>query len=222
MRIIRSTASSLVLAASLVGANAWAGGDAGASGTDTTKGSTSTQGTTPQQQAQEHEAQNAMRLKPADERFLKDAFDHLIEGVAIGELAVRRGQSEEVKKIGRQIVTDDTAGLDKLRSVAEKGNLTLPKAPPPDQMKAVANLSKLTGKTFDDAFLAQVRTRDHNALSAFSQESKDGKNGDLKTYASDQVSVIRGQLDQIKTGVANMQKANPTNAQPPKKEQPSK
>lgn len=209
MRIIRSTASALVLAASLVGASAWAHGNTGTSGTDTTnKGSTSAQTGSQQQQGA-----NAMQLKAADQKFLKDAYDHLTEGVAIGQLAVRQGQSAEVKKIGQQVVTDDTAALDKLRTVAQRDGLTLPQAAPQEQMKGVADLSKLSGKAFDDAFLAQVRTRDHGALNAFDQESKAGKNDALKGYASDQIPVIRGQLDQIKTGVTNMQKGT-TNKQP--------
>lgn len=224
MRIIRSTASVLVLAASLVGASAWADGNTGTSGTAPTKGTTSTQAPS----AHEQQGSNAMRLKAGDERFLKDAFDHLTEGVAIGQLAVRQGQSAEVKKIGHQIVTDDTAGLDKLRTLAQKNGLALPQAPPADQMKAVGTLSKLSGKQFDDAFLAQVRKRDDGALNAFSQESKTGKNDDLKTYASGQIQVIRGQIDQIKTGVTNMQKGTtnkqPSNNPPPakKQQQPSK
>jgi predicted outer membrane protein len=221
MRIIRSTASALVLAASLVGTSAWA--DTGTSGTTHDKGTTSTQAPAATQVQQ---GTNAMRLKAGDERFLKDAFDHLSEGVAIGQLAVRQGQSAEVKKIGHQMVTDDTSGLDKLKSLAQKDGLTLPQAPPQDQMKAVGDLSKLSGKQFDDAFLAQVKTRNNNALNVFSQESKTGKNDSLKTYASDQIPVIRGQIDQVKTGVTSMQKGTtnkqPTNNPPPAKKQPAK
>ncbi len=212
MRIIRSTASALVLAASLVGASAWAHGNTGASGTTTTpnKGTTSTQGVNPQDQG----VQNGARLKGADQQFLREAYDHASEQLAIGELATRQGQSDQVKKIGSQIVTDETNSLQKLRKLAEKEGLTLPQAPPQQDMSTVSRLTKLNGKQFDDAFLSQVRARDNHALQSFQQESKAGKNESLKSYASEQVQVIRGQLDQIKTGVANMQKGT-TNKQAP-------
>jgi len=215
MRIIRSTASALVLAASLVGASAWAHGDAGAGETDPTKGATNTQGTPAHETAHEQGIHNAA-LKAGDQQFLTDAFDHLTEQLAIGELATRQGKSDQVKKMGAQIVTDETVALKKLSKVAEKDTLTLPKAPPAQDMATVSRLAKLEGKQFDDAFLAQVRARDNHALNAFQQESKNGKNDDLKTYASDQLPVIRGQLDQLKTGVTNVQPKPAPKAQPPK------
>lgn len=204
MRIIRSTASALVLAASLVGASAWAHGNTG---------TTNTQGTNPPQK--QGTTQN-VAPKAADQQFLKEAYDHASEQLAIGELATRQGQSDEVKKIGQQMVTDETNALQRLRKVSDKQGMTLPQAPPAQDMGTVSHLSKLSGKQFDDAFLAQVRARDNHALSAFEQEAKSGKNEDLKTYASEQVPVIRGQLDQIKTGVTSLQKGT-TNKQAPNK-----
>lgn len=222
MRIIRSTASALVLAASLVGASAWAHGNTGTTETTPNKGSTSTQGMNPQ----DHGVQNAARLKGVDQHFLTEAYDHASEQLAIGQLATRQGESDQVKKIGQQIVTDETSALQKLKKVADKEGLTLPQAPPAQDMATVARLSKLQGKQFDDAFLTQVRARANHALSAFQQESKSGKNDSLKTYASDQIPVIRGQLDQIKTGVTSLQKGTtnkqPPSKQPPKKQQPKK
>jgi putative membrane protein len=220
MRIIRSTASGLVLAASLVGASAWAHGDAGAGEADP-KGATNTQGTPAHETAHEQGSIHNAGLKGVDQHFLTEAYDHSTEQLAIGELATRQGKSDVVKKIGEQIVTDETAALKKLTTLAEKNSLTLPKAPPAQDMATVARLTKLEGKQFDDAFLAQVRARDHHALSAFEDESKHGKNDDLKRYASGQLAVIHGQLDQLKTGVTNPQpkpepKKGTTNKQPSK------
>jgi putative membrane protein len=214
MRFIRSTASALFLAASLVGTSAWAH-DAGADPDPTHKGATSTQGTPAHAHAQGiHNA----ALKSVDQQFLNEAYDHSTEQLALGELATRQGKSDQVKKMGEQIVTDETAALKKLTQVAEKNSLTLPKAPPAQDMATVSRLTKLEGKQFDDAFLAQVRARDHHALNSFQQESKSGKNDDLKTYASDQLPVIRGQLDQLKTGVTNVQPKPAPKAHPPKGE----
>jgi putative membrane protein len=196
MRFIRSTAPALFLAASLVGTSAWA------------------------QQGIHNAA-----LKSIDQQFLTEAYDHSMEQLAIGELATRQGTSDQVKKMGAQIVTDETEALKKLSKVAEKNSLTLPKAPPAQDMATVSRLTKLEGKQFDDAFLAQVRARDNHALTTFQQESKSGKNDDLKTYASEEVPVIRGQLDQLKTGVTNAQPKSAPKAQPPKgttNKQPSK
>ncbi len=205
------------MAASLVGASAWAHGNTGTSGTTPSKGTTSTQGT-----------QSAAGPKAADQQVLREAYNHSSEQLAIGELATRQGQNEQVKKIGQQIVTDETNSLQRLRKVAEKQGMPLPQAPPAQDMSTVSRLSKLQGKQFDDAFLAQVRARNDHALQAFEHEAKNGKNDDLKSYANQQVPVIRGPLDQIKTGVANMQKGTtnqqPSNKNPPpaKKEQPKK
>jgi putative membrane protein len=201
----------LFLAASLVGTSAWAH-DAGANDPASThKGATSTQGTPAHAQGIHNAA-----LKGVDQQFLSEAYDHSTEQLALGELATRQGHSDQVKKMGAQIVTDETAALKKLTQVAEKNSLTLPKAPPAQDMATVSRLTKLEGKQFDDAFLAQVRARDHHALNSFQQESKNGKNDDLKTYASEELPVIRGQLDQLKTGVTNVQPKPAPKAQPPK------
>lgn len=201
MRIIRISAAAFFLTASLASASGWAQSNGQNDGQNGVQGSGQNDGT-------KGATNDPSKLKPVDKKFVNEAFDHAQETLSIGELATRQGQSEQVKKIGAQIVGDETTALSKLRDVAQKNGLTLPANPAPGTMDAVPRLTKLNGKQFDNAFLSHVRTTSNTALQNFEHEAKSGNQDDLKTYAVDQIPVIKGQLDQIKTGVTEMQKSN--------------
>jgi putative membrane protein len=158
-----------------------------------------------------------------DRKFLSEAYEHANEELSIGNLAQRNGSSDQVKKIGDQIATDESKALSKLRDIADKDGLVLPQALSKSDESTVQWLTKLSGKTFDNAFLAHVRTHDSAALTAFKSEAKSGQFDDLKKYADAEVPTIEGQLDRIKSGVAELQKENAsTNKGPAKSPNPSK
>ncbi len=203
---MRPITIALALATTLVGTTALAG--------DTTKS------TTPKQAASEG---NSVKLKWMDRKFLSEAYDHANEELSIGNLAQRNGSSDQVKKIGDQIATEESKALAKLRDLADKDGLVLPQTLSKSAESTVQWLTKLSGKTFDNAFLAHVRTNDSAALTTFQSEAKSGQFDDLKKYASGEVPTIEGQLDRIKSGVAELQKENAnTNKAPAKSPNTSK
>ncbi len=206
MRLMRPITIALTLATALVGTTALAG--------NTTKSTTNKQASS---------EDNSAKLKWMDRTFVSEAYDHANEEQSIGNLAQRNGSSDQVKKIGEQIATEESKALAKLRDLADKDGLVLPKELSKSAESTVHWLTKLSGKTFDNAFLAHVRANDTSALSAFKSEAKSGQFDDLKKYANAEVPTIEGQLDRIKSGVAEMQKENAsTRKAPAKSPNPSK
>ncbi|HLK39645.1 MAG TPA: DUF4142 domain-containing protein [Polyangiaceae bacterium] len=190
MRVVRILAAALLLSSSAIASPAVA------------------QDNTAQKSSDKSPSENTKKLKPSDRKFLVTAYDHEYEELAVGTLAAHQGASEQVKTIGSRIVNDETAALNNLQKLAKKDDLTLPDKVTPGLMDALPQLEKLTGRQFDDAFLAHVRARDTMALNSFEQEVKNGTAADLKALAAGEIPVIQGQLGQIKTGAAEMQKGS--------------
>jgi putative membrane protein len=186
MRIVRIAAAALLLTSSIAATPAFADNKPATGSTD-----------------------HAKKLTANDRKFILTAYDHESEELAIGRLATQQGYSEQVKMIGSQIVSEETAAMAKLQDVAKNNDFTLPDKPSAGTMSALPTLQKLTGRKFDDAFLSHVKTRDEVALGSFQNAAKVAKNDDVKSFASGEVPVIKGQLDQVKTGSAELQKQNP-------------
>ena len=65
-------------------------------------------------------------LSPADKRFVKEAAQGGMAEVELGQLAVQKASSDDVKKFGQRMVDDHTKANDKLKEVASSEGITLP------------------------------------------------------------------------------------------------
>jgi putative membrane protein len=118
--------------------------------------------------------------------------------VEMGKLAAEKGSNAEVKAFGQLMIDDHGKANEKLKSVAEKQNLTLPGTMPAKQQAMYNMLKTKTGAEFDKAYV-DAMVKDHEEdVKTFQREADKGKDEQIKAFASETLSVIQGHLEKIK------------------------
>jgi putative membrane protein len=138
--------------------------------------------------------EKAVKKDIPDREFMMSAARDGIFHVEAGKLAVQRGSSEGVKKFGQHAIEHHTQINDELTQLASKKGVTLPKKMGKKEQEALDKIAKLSGPDFDKAYL-EMEIKDHSKdLSAFQKEAKDGKDPDVKAWATKAVAAIEEHL----------------------------
>jgi putative membrane protein len=122
-------------------------------------------------------------MRYEDQTFFNQASQANLAEIAAGKLAENKG-NPKVKSLGKQMVADHTLAQNELVALAKKESITIPMSPDADQQKALTDLNKLSGKSFDSAYMA-VQLADHKiAVALFSEESVNGSDPGAKAFAT--------------------------------------
>lgn len=142
---------------------------------------------------------SSSNLSAADKKFVKEAAQGGMAEVELGQLAVQKASSDDVKKFGQRMVDDHSKANDKLKEVASKEGITLPQGPDAKDQAIKDRLSKLSGEQFDKAYMRDM-VKDHKKdVAAFQNESNAGKDTDVKTFASETLPTLQDHLKEAET-----------------------
>jgi putative membrane protein len=119
----------------------------------------------------------------AAQTFITKAIQGNLAEVAMGQLAQKQGESNEVRSFGQQLVTDHTAGAQKATSVANQLGVTPPSEPSKKQVSDHHKMAKMSGAAFDRAF-AQHMVADHRKEIAEHRKAAKMKNEAVASYAT--------------------------------------
>jgi putative membrane protein len=142
--------------------------------------------------------QNPQGSAMQDKDFTREALEGGMAEVQLGQLAVQKGSSEDVKQFGQKMVDDHTKLGDQMKQVAQQEGVN-----PPDHLSKkdealVAKLSALSGPEFDQAYI-QAMVKDHKKdLSDFETEANNTQNPGMKQVAQQDAQVIDQHLQMIK------------------------
>ena len=133
-----------------------------------------------------------------DQKFAKTAAAGGMAEVQLGQLAVKNGENPKVKEFGQKMVDDHTKANDELKSIAAQKNIQLPTTVMPKDQALMDKLSKMSGASFDKAYMSAM-TKDHQKdMSEFEQESNSGQDSDLKGFAAKTLPVLKSHMDMAK------------------------
>jgi putative membrane protein len=135
-------------------------------------------------------------LSMADKKFVKEAAQGGMAEVELGQLAQQKASSDDVKKFGERMVNDHSKANDQLKQIASDQGISLPSQMSAKDNATKAMLSKLSGKDFDRAYMADM-VKDHRAdISEFEKESSSGKDPAIKDFAQQTLPTLRDHLKQ--------------------------
>ena len=114
--------------------------------------------------------------------------------VKLGELALKKAKSEDVKMLGQHMVTDHTKANKELMALASKKAIKLPTTLSSEGQMSYDALSKKMGSDFDKAYAMQM-VKDHEKVVAkFKMESGSGEDSDLKSWATKTLPTLEHHL----------------------------
>jgi len=130
--------------------------------------------------------------------FAKHAAEGGMAEVKMGQLAQEKGSSQAVKDFGKRMVDDHNKANNQLKQAASKASIDLPSDVGGKDKSEYDRLSKLSGAEFDRAY-ARMMVSDHNKdVSEFQREANNGKDSDLKNFASSTLPTLQDHLKQAR------------------------
>jgi putative membrane protein len=135
----------------------------------------------------------------ADAKFVKEAAEGGLAEVALGQLAVKKGTSNDVKKFGQRMVDDHSKANDELKQLASQKNVDVPQDLNAKDKATKARLEALSGEQFDQQYMEDM-VKDHTKdVSDFRRESKSAHDPDIKKFAAQTLPTLEDHLRQAKT-----------------------
>lgn len=133
-----------------------------------------------------------------DTKFAVKAASAGMTEVQLGELAQQKASSQKVKDFGAMMVRDHTKANDELKSLAGMKSITLPPAPGEDHMDHIKKMTEKSGKEFDKDYMKMMVDDHESAIKSFEEASNDGKDADVKAFATKTLPTLRAHLDSAK------------------------
>jgi putative membrane protein len=139
-------------------------------------------------------AQNTTSPSVSDKKFVHSALQGGTAEVRLGQLAIQKSNSEDVKQFAQKMIDDHTKMGDQMKEVAQKEGISVPSGVPAKDKELETKLSSLSGESFDNAYIkAMVKDHQHD-LSEFKKEANSGNDTSIKDAASQAEQVISEHL----------------------------
>jgi putative membrane protein len=139
-----------------------------------------------------------------DHSFFTAAAHGGIAEVADGKLAEVQGKSREVIDFGTMMVKDHTAANEQLQKIAVAQAVTLPSRPTQSQVSTHEKLQRLSGPSFDKAYMQSQIKAHEETVTLFKKEVATGKNAETKSFASEQLPIFQSHLEKARSIYAGL------------------
>ena len=141
-------------------------------------------------------------LSGADKTFATEAAHGGLAEVQMGQLALQKASSPQVKEFAQRMVTDHTQANQDLMQLGKSENLTLPTQLDAKHKIEIDGLSAMSGNAFDAAYM-QHMVQDHKKTVAdFQKQAQSGSDPALKSYAQKYLPIIQQHLQMAETSAA--------------------
>jgi putative membrane protein len=144
---------------------------------------------------------NEKKLDAKDSTEVEDDAKYAVEAanggmleVELGKLAQNKAISPEVAKFANMMVADHTKANNELKALAASKKISLPATLGDKFQKDYDDFSKMKREEFDKAY-TDYMVKDHKEdIEEFKKEASDGKDPDLKAFASKHVPILEHHL----------------------------
>ena len=135
-----------------------------------------------------------MTLNDKDKDFVTSAGKGGKAEVELAQDALTHATNADVKSFAQKLVDDHTKANGELEQFATSHGVTIPTEVEAKAKEVKERLMKLTGKSFDQAFLKQMVDDHTSTIKAFEDESKNGTDADLKSWVDKTLPTLRDHL----------------------------
>ena len=134
-----------------------------------------------------------------DADFAVDAADGGMMEVELGRLAATKATSAEVKKFAQMMVDDHSKANDELKALAQQKNISLPASLSEEKQKKLTDFNEKKAEDFDKDYIDFMVEDHEDDIEEFEEQAKNGKDAELKTWASGKVATLRHHLEMAKS-----------------------
>ncbi|MDQ0965706.1 putative membrane protein [Flavobacterium sp. W4I14] len=142
-------------------------------------------------------ATGGIAVDGADAKFTTQAAVGGMAEVELGKLALEKSSNPQVKEFATMMVKDHGMANTELTAIAKQKNITLPSTVDDEHKKKMDDLSKKSGADFDKAYVDAMVSGHKSTLKLMEDESRDGKDADLKAFAKKTAPIVQSHLVMI-------------------------
>lgn len=140
---------------------------------------------------------NTTPLSKDDSTFVMEAAVGGMLEVEAGKLAQQNADNQRIKDFGAMMVRDHSQASNELKNLVANRGVMLPDSLPADKRKHLESMQKMKGKTFDSHYISMMKDDHSKDISKFEKEGKDGKDMDIKNWASQTLPTLKKHKDSI-------------------------
>ena len=133
----------------------------------------------------------------SDQTFVKKAAVGGMTEVDLGKMAQEKGQSQDVKDFGAQMVKDHSANNDELAGLAKSKDIMVPDKIDAMHQKLEDSLSAKSGADFDKAYIGAM-VKGHTKMLALMKGEESSSDADLKAFATKTADTVQMHLNMAK------------------------
>lgn len=134
---------------------------------------------------------SASTASPQDKEWVSQAGMAGLAEVQMGNLALQKAQSPDVKAFAQRMVTDHTTSNEELVQLTTAKGLTLPAQLAGEHQSGLDHLKGLSGAEFDKAYMQHMVGDHDKAVSLFQTGSNSAQDADIKTFATKNLPILQ-------------------------------
>jgi putative membrane protein len=136
------------------------------------------------------------QLSALDNQFVIEAAHGGMAEVRLGQLALQRSTSPQVKQFAQRMIQEHTqANTELMRLTTQKG-INAPTDVGPKYQAAMMRLMQLSGAEFDQAYMNEAGVNAHlESAAVYQRQAALGLDPDLKAFASRTLPRVQGHLE---------------------------
>ncbi|MES2461393.1 MAG: DUF4142 domain-containing protein [Armatimonadota bacterium] len=144
------------------------------------------------------------KMNAVDKQFMTKVSQGNMAEIKTSQLALKKSSNEKVRMIATMLVKQHGVAQKDLKSVAQLHQVRLPADTDPMHRREYRMLSRMSGASFDKAFM-KGQVRDHNATVAlFKKQMEDGNETHVRSYAAKYLPDIQNHTGMIHNVASNM------------------
>ncbi|TDE17372.1 DUF4142 domain-containing protein [Dyadobacter psychrotolerans] len=133
-----------------------------------------------------------------DTDFVKKAAEGGMLEVNLGQLALKNGESQEVKNFAKMMVDDHTKVNGELMALVKKKKMEVPAQLGSTKKMMTDSLASQSGSSFDMLYMNMMIASHEETIGLFQDESTGGKDADLKKWAGAKIPALKHHLEMAK------------------------
>jgi putative membrane protein len=131
--------------------------------------------------------------------FLQKVTEGQQTEIVLARLALRNAANEQVKAFGALMIQDHQRANQEVRFLAFKEDVHLVTQLSEQAIYQKAQLSRLNGTDFDQAYMAMMLRNHAKAIQEFEGQTSTAQDNEVRQWAADSVPLLKEHLERAKT-----------------------
>lgn len=143
-------------------------------------------------------------MSPSDKEFVMKAGQDGMAEVRIGQVALVKASSAEVKAFAQRMMNDHGTANEELKQLATIKGLALATGVREPHQQAARHLEGLSGAAFDKAYMQHMVEDHQEAVRDFQNAASTATDADLKRWATQKLPALQEHLRQAEALASRM------------------